>query len=341
MRVLIADKFEKHGIEGLRALGCDVVSQPTSAEELPAVLAGTNPRVLVVRSTKVSAPAIQGAPSLAFIIRAGSGVDNIDVGAASTRGVAVSNCPGMNAVAVAELAMGLLIGCDRRIPDQTADLRAGVWNKKEYGKARGLRGTTLGVVGAGSIGLEVIRLATAFGMHVHAWARSVTPERAAVPGVKWWGPGRDQLHAMAGACDAVSVHVALTDETRGMCGREFFAALKPGSYFINTSRGGVVDAGALADAVRTKGVRCGLDVWSAQPAPTDAAFRDELIKLPGVYGTHHCGASTDQAQLAVADEVVRLVHVYKETGRFENQVNAGASQQTLRQTSPSAERVRS
>jgi D-3-phosphoglycerate dehydrogenase len=340
MRVLIADKFEKQGIEGLAAIGCDVVSEPgTGAEALPAALAKHDPQVLVVRSTKVSAAAINAGPSLRLIIRAGSGYDNIDAAAASARGVAVCNCPGMNAVAVAELTMGLLLCCDRRIPDQTVDLRAGVWNKKEYAKSRGLKGSTLGVVGVGNIGVELVKRATAFGMTIHAWTRDITPERARMIGVEWWGSGRGELLTMVSRCDAVSVHVALTDETRGLCGKDFFDYMKPGAYFINTSRGGVVDEAALAAAIKSKGIRCGLDVWTDQPQPTDTEFHDELAKLPGVYGTHHCGASTDQAQLAVADEVVRIVRVYRETGRFENRVNGDAPEPTVRQASASAERV--
>jgi D-3-phosphoglycerate dehydrogenase len=340
MRVLIADKFEKQGIEGLAAIGCDVVSEPgTGAEALPAALAKHDPQVLVVRSTKVSAAAINAGPSLRLIIRAGSGYDNIDAAAASARGVAVCNCPGMNAVAVAELTMGLLLCCDRRIPDQTVDLRAGVWNKKEYAKARGLKGATLGVVGVGNIGVELIRRAAAFGMTIHVWSRSMSAERARALGAQWWGSRPGDLLTLAASCDAVSVHVALADDTRGLCGREFFDALKPGAYFINTSRGAVVDQAALAAAIGAKGIRCGLDVWAKQPQPTDSEFRDELAKLPGVYGTHHCGASTDQAQLAVADEVVRIVRVYRETGRFENRVNGDAPEPTVRQASASAERV--
>ncbi|HZW11360.1 MAG TPA: 3-phosphoglycerate dehydrogenase [Phycisphaerales bacterium] len=340
MRVLIADKFEKQGIDGLTALGCAVVSEPAAgAEGLPAAVEKHDPQVLIVRSTKVTAPSIGGAKSLRLIIRAGSGYDNIDIAAASGRGIAVCNCPGMNAVAVAELAMGLLLCCDRRLPDQTVDLRAGVWNKKEYGKARGLKGARLGVVGVGNIGAELIQRAAAFGMDIHVWSRSMSAERARTLGARWWGSKPDELPALAAGCDAVSVHVALTEDTRGLLGREFFDAMTPGAYFINTSRGAVVDQSALAAAVTGKGVRCGLDVWGNQPQPTDTAFNDELAKLPGVYGTHHCGASTDQAQLAVADEVVRIVGVYKDTGRFENRVNGDALEPTVRKASISAERV--
>ncbi|VAX42677.1 D-3-phosphoglycerate dehydrogenase [hydrothermal vent metagenome] len=322
MKVLIADKFEQVGLDGLAALGCEVVFEPgLGAEDLSGAFAAHDPEVLIVRSTKVHAPAIEGAGLLKLIIRAGSGYDNIDGEAAAARGIGVCNCPGMNAVAVAELTMGLLLSCDRRIPDQTADLRAGKWNKKEYSKARGLKGRVLGVVGLGNIGYELVKRARAFDMTVHSWSRDFTPDRARTIGVEWWGSGRAELLTMASRCDAVSVHVALTPETKGLFDREFFTYLKPGAYFINTSRGGVVDEEALAEAVRTKGIRCGLDVWADQPTPTDTVFADALIKVPGVIGTHHCGASTDQAQAAVAEEAVRIVRVYKDTGHFENRVN--------------------
>lgn len=331
MKVLIADKFEQEGIDALRALGCEIASEPgLTADDLGAALASHHPDVLIVRSTKVRNDAIGAADSLKLIIRAGSGYDNIDCDTAAEQGIGVCNCPGMNAVAVAELAMGLLLCCDRRLPDQTNDLRAGTWDKKGYAKAKGLKGRVLGVVGLGSIGKELVQRARAFGMRIHVWSRSMTAERAKELGAEWWGSSRDDLLTLAGAADAVSVHVALTDETRGLCDVAFFAALKPGAYFINTARGAVVDEAALAEAVTERGIRCGLDVWQDQPAPTDTTFANDLAKLPGVYGTHHCGASTDQAQLAVAEEAVRIVSVFMETGRFENRVNGPAVMPTIR-----------
>ena len=153
MKVLIADKFEKVGIDGLKELGCTVVSQPDlTAEALPAAIKEVDPHILIVRSTKVNAETLNAGTSLTLVIRAGAGIDTIDVDTASSRGIFVSNCPGKNSIAVAELVMGLLLACDRRIPDQVADLRQGKWNKAEYSKARGLYGRTLGIVGLGQIG---------------------------------------------------------------------------------------------------------------------------------------------------------------------------------------------
>src|SRR3954463_6935907 len=171
MKVLVADSFEQSGLDGLRAAGCDVVYDPALAgDTLAAALGDTRAQVLGVRSTKVTAP-MMDAGHLSLIVRAGAGYNTIDVAHASERGIYVSNCPAKNAVAVAELAFGLILSLDRRIPDNVASLRAGQWNKKEYSKARGLAGQTLGLLGFGNIGQELARRAQAFGLHVVIWSR--------------------------------------------------------------------------------------------------------------------------------------------------------------------------
>lgn len=323
MKVLVADKFEQAGLEGLAAAGCEVLNQPgAGASGLADAVAKADPQVLIVRSSKVTADVLGRAASLKMVIRAGAGVDNIDVGAASSRGVKVCNTPGMNAVAVAELAMGLLLCCDRRLPEQWDEARSGRWNKKDFGKARGLKGLTLGVIGVGNIGQEVIRRASAFGMHVVAWSRGITQQHASALNCEWGGTDTPALMALAARCDAISVHLPLTDTTKKLFGKAFFDAMRPGAYFINTSRAGVVDEASLRDAVRAKGLRAGLDVSENQPAEAQAPWGNESAKLPGVYLSHHCGASTDQAQLAVAEEAVRVVRVFKDAGRAENCVNA-------------------
>ncbi len=324
MNVLIADPFETSGIEGLKALGCVVTHEPTvGAERLPDALAASGPQVLIVRSTKVQKPAFAAAKGLRLIIRAGAGVDNIDLPAATAAKVAVCNCPGMNAVAVAELAFAHLLALDRRIVEQTNDLRAGAWNKKEYAKARGLKGQTLGLVGLGAIGRAMASRALAFEMRILGWSRSLTPAAAAAQGLGFGGNDRASLLAMLASCDAVSLHVAATPETKNLCDAAFFGAMRPGAAFINTSRGSVVDEKALARAVEDRGIRAGLDVYADQPAQPQGAFATPMASLPGATLTHHVGASTNQAQQAVADETVRLVRVFKESGRFENCVNAG------------------
>ncbi len=320
MQILIADKFDPHALEGLERLGCKVTYDPTlSPETIPDAIAGVD--ILVVRSTKVPAAAIAAGDALKGIIRAGAGYDNIDLEAASAAGVHVCNCPGMNAIAVAELAMGLLLCCDRRIVQQTDDLRQGNWRKKEYAKARGMKGMSLGVVGVGAIGRAVIQRARAFEMNVHVWSRSMTVDGAAEYGATFGGQDRTSLLAMLGNCDAVTLHVAATDETKSMCDAAFFAAMRDGAYFINTARGGVVDEAALKEAVLAKGIRCGLDVYQNQPPTPEAQWKPPTADLPGAALTHHVGASTDQAQAAVAEEVTRIVRIFMDSGRFENCVN--------------------
>jgi D-3-phosphoglycerate dehydrogenase len=318
MKVLVADKFEASGLEGLKALGCEVLYDPKlEGDALGDRLRDSRAGILVVRSTKVTASEIEKATNLSLIVRAGAGVNTIDLGAASGRAIAVSNCPGKNSIAVAELALGLLLALDRRIPEQTADLKAGVWNKTEYGKARGLAGRTLGVVGLGAIGREVISRARAFGMEVFAWSRSLDVNEAARLGVTCTAT----LEELAGASDAVTVHVALTKETRGLLGASFFSAMKSGACFINTSRGEVVDPAALARAIAEKGVRAGLDVFEKEPAGGTGTFEDPIVKSPAVIGTHHVGASTEQAQNAIAAETVRIVEAFLTTGEVPNAVN--------------------
>ena len=317
MRVLVADKFEKSGLEGLAAAGFEVLYEPDAKDDaLAARVRDSGAEVLVVRSAKVTRAMLE-AGRLSLVVRAGAGYNTIDVDAASERGIYVANCPGKNSIAVAELAFGLLLALDRRIPENAADLQRGVWNKKEYSKARGLYGRTLGLIGTGGIGREMVSRARAFGMPVVAWSRSLTPEGARALGVE----RRDAPVEVARAADAVSVHVALKPETRGLIGAEFFAAMKPNAFFVNTSRAEVVDQEALAGAVREKGIRAGLDVFAGEPPGGSGAVEDPIFRLSGVIGTHHIGASTDQAQEAIAAETVRIVREYRENGRAPNVVN--------------------
>ena len=317
MKVLVADKFEESGLQGLGAAGCEVLYQPDLKDDaLVEAIRQSGAEVLVVRSTKVTRPMLEGG-KLSLVIRAGAGYNTIDVEAASERGVYVANCPGKNSVAVAELAFGLLLALDRRIPENVADLKQGVWNKKEYSKARGLLGRTLGLIGLGGIGSEMVPRARAFGMPVVAWSRSLTPERARELGVE----RKDSPVEVARAADVVSVHVALKPETKGLIGESVFAAMKPGAFFINTSRAEVVDEAALQKAVKERGLRAGLDVFAAEPAGGVGTVSNGLFGDPAVIGTHHIGASTDQAQEAIAGETVRIVREYLETGRAPNVVN--------------------
>ena len=318
MKVLIADKFEKVGVDGLKELRCTVTSRPdVKAEELPAVMREIDPHVLIVRSKKVNAATLKAGTGLSLVIRAGAGIDTIDVTAASALGVFVANCPGKNSIAVAELVFGLLLACDRRIPDQVAELRQGRWNKGKYSNARGLAGRTLGILGLGQIGREIVTRARSFGMPTVAWSRNLTHEGAAALGIGYAQTPQD----VARVSDAVTVNVAANAETKHLVDADFLAAMKPGAYFINTSRGSVVDEAALRQAVAEKGIRAGLDVFEAEPAGATAEWQSAVAQLPGVYGTHHVGASTDQAQVAIAEEVVRIVEAFQATGDVPNVVN--------------------
>jgi len=317
MRVLIADKFEQSGRDGLQAIGCDVSYQPELKDDvLTEAIRQQTPDVLVVRGTKVTEQML-AAGQTKLVVRAGAGFNTIDVAAASRRGIYVSNCPGKNSIAVAELAFALILALDRRIAENVIALRRGEWNKKEFSKARGLFGRTLGLIGVGKIGAEMIPRARAFGMPVLAWSRSLTRERAAELGVEYKATPAEVAHD----ADIVSVHVALNPDTKAFLGTNFFAAMREGAYFINTARGEVVDQAALIDAMRSRGIRAGLDVYAREPTSTTAEFTDEIAKEANLYGTHHIGASTDQAQEAIAAETVRIVREFKETGKVPNVVN--------------------
>jgi D-3-phosphoglycerate dehydrogenase len=323
MRVLVADKFEKSGLDALKAAGCEVVFQPeASGESLVAAIKQTSAPVLVVRSTQVT-DAMMDAGALSLIVRAGAGVNTIDVAAASQRGIYVSNCPGRNSVAVAELTMGLILALDRRIPDNVAELRAGTWNKKEYSKAKGLMGQTLGLLGFGHIGREVAKRARAFGMNVIVWSRRFSTDRSARETAQEESGivVVDSPHDLVSQSDIVSIHIALTKDTRGFVNADLLKHVRPGAVIINTARAEVMDYGALAEAVKEKGLRVGLDVFENEPATATAAFSDAMAAHPSVYGTHHVGASTDQAQEAIAEETVRIIRTFKETGKVPNVVN--------------------
>jgi len=330
MIVLIADAFEQSGIDALGAAGCEVHVRPELKDEsLVTAIRDTQADVLVVRSTRVTEPMLD-AGRVSLVVRAGAGYNTIAVAAASKRGIYVANCPGKNAVAVAELTLGLVLALDRRIPDNVIELRAGRWNKKEFSKARGLAGRRLGVLGLGSIACEVIRRAAAFEMPVVAWSRRFDgvdraltageSERLGLEGSVTVGLAPSPAD-VAARCDVLTVHLALSSETRGLVDASVLSRLAPGSYVVNTSRGEIVDHVALAEAVRSKALRVALDVFAVEPAASTGEFADELIALPGVYGTHHIGASTDQAQHAIARETVHIITTYLTTGRVPNVVN--------------------
>lgn len=321
MKVLVADKFEQSGLDGLQAAGCDVLYRPDLKDDaLAKAIDETGADVLVVRSTAVTGLMLEGG-SLSLIVRAGAGYNTIDVATASRRGIYVSNCPGKNSIAVAELTFALMLALDRRVPDNVAELRAGRWNKKEFSKARGLAGRTLGLLGYGHIGHEVAVRARAFDMPVVVWSRRFATGRASATDLPAGVTAAATPEDVAASCDVLSIHLALEPETRGLVNQVVLDRLKPGAYVINTARGEVVDYAALERVVRERGVRVGLDVYASEPAGATGEFTAPIASLPGVYGTHHIGASTDQAQEAIAAETVRIVVAYKNTGEVPNVVN--------------------
>lgn len=318
MKILVADKIASRATARLEQAGFQIAVLPqASGDDLLSALREMQPRVLVVRSTVVTSEMMNAGSTLELIVRAGAGYDNIDVEAASARGIFVANCPGKNADAVAELTIALMLALDRRIPENVSDARNGVWNKARYSAAEGIRGKTLGVIGLGSIGARVAELGRSLGMRVAAWSRSLTPELAEELDIEY----RESPVAVAGNADVLTLHVAGTSETQHLADRAFFDAMRPGSYFINTSRAGVVDEDALLWAMDEKQVRAAIDVFEGEPAQKKGSFQSRLADHPNLYLTHHIGASTQQAQEATADEVVRLIICYDETGDVPNCVN--------------------
>lgn len=318
MKILIADKFEADGLAALRAGECEVVQDAgLEGAALARAVSKENPGVLVVRSTRVERDALEAGKDLGLVIRAGSGFNTIDTEFAASKGIAVANCPGKNSEAVAELVMGLILAIDRRIPDNVMALRQGVWDKKGFGKARGLKGRTIGIVGLGRIGSLVAMRALAFEMRV-AYSDVIRNERME----REHGAEYVSLEDLLRRSDYVTLHVPLTGKTEHIMNAERLRLMKPTAALINTSRGDVVDAEALADALGSGVIAwAGLDVYEEEPGAGASRFESRLGGLENLYGTHHIGASTEQAQAAVAEETVRIVKRFRETGDVLNRVN--------------------
>jgi len=322
MKILFADAFPADHFAAAVARGheCALKAELT-AETLPEAIAGY--QALVVRSTRVTAETFARADALKLVVRAGAGTNTIDKDTAAGRGICVCNVPGRNAIAVAELTLGLLLAIDRRIPDAVADLRAGKWDKKRYSTGLGLYGRCIGIVGMGAIGVAVAERATAFGMRVKTLDK---PDRAAPIAARLAALGVEliaELADLAATCDVLSFHVPATPGTRGLLGRELLARMRPGSIVLNTSRGEVVDEAALLAALDEKGIRAGLDVYAGEPGTPRGVFDSPLARHPNVYGTHHVGASTRQAQNAVAEGTLEVIDAFND-GTVLNCVNGVA-----------------
>ena len=318
MRILIADKLPNDAIDELRSAGHAVSYQPY-LDEAGVVGAIGNNQALIVRSTKVGEAALEAGDDLELVVRAGAGTNTIDVAAAQVNSVTVCNTPGRNADAVAELAMGLLLSIDRNIPDNVIDVRRGVWNKKHYSQARGLLGRKIGIVGFGDIGSEMAKRAAAFGLSVYTVDRSGRSEAALERIAELDVTTVKNLEELFSAVDIISLHVPSLPATAGIIGGELLDYIRPGTVIINTSRGEVVDEAALLEIIDERDLRIGTDVYLDEPGAGEPAFDSEYARHPRVYGTHHIGASTEQSQRAVADEVVAVVDSFA-AGHVRNQV---------------------
>ena len=322
MRILVADRLPESFAPTIRAAGHECAVHPELTESALAA-AMDDVEVLVVRSTRVTAQTLAATDTLRLVVRAGSGTNTIDCEQATQQGVLVANVPGGNATAVAELTMGLLLAVDRAIPDGTSELRAGRWDKNRFSAVgRGLHGRRLGIVGLGNIGLAVAERAAAFGMPLLAQAKGSRSEKASRR-IDELGIGLvPDLVTLASEVDVLTLHVPLSDETRGMVGAEVLDALQPG-VLLNTSRPEVVDTEALIARLDAGVLSAGLDVFPDEPGSGTADWHSPLAAHPAVVGTHHIGASTEQAQEAVASGVVDVIAAFAR-GELLNVVNAAA-----------------
>ncbi len=317
MKVLIADKLPAFIAERLEEAGASTLYEPSLKDDaLLKTLVEFQPDAVIVRSTKMTCEHIESAKSLQLIVRAGAGVNTIDLSAASQNAVSVANCPGKNAIAVAELTLGHILNADRRIADNVADLQRGVWRKKHFAQAQGLAGRVIGVVGCGSIAREVIKRARAFDMKLACYAPELDDELASALGVE----RKDSVLDLAKAVSILTVHVPKMPSTTNLIDATVMAALPDNAIVLNTSRGGIVNEDALKDVILNRGFRAGLDVFCDEPA-SDGPWSNQLAMTPGVYGTHHIGASTEQAQTAVAEAACKTILHWVKTGEVDNCVN--------------------
>ena len=312
-KVLVTDKLQDVGVEALRKEGLDVTVVPTLP---PAELCQTIGEYhgLIVRSaTKVTAEVIEAGKNLEVIGRAGAGVDNIDVDAASQRGIVVMNTPGANTIAVAEHTIGLLLAMARKLPQAHSVLKGGKWEKERFAGVE-VYGKTLGIVGLGRIGSEVARRALGLKMHVIAYDPYLTTEAAQRLGVEMV-----ELDELFQRSDFISVHTPLTKETRSIIGAPEFEKMKSGVRLINCARGGVIDEKALAEAIgQGKVGGAALDVFEKEPIPKD----HPLISLEQVVMTPHLAASTEEAQTQVAVSIAQQMADVLLRGIIQNAVNA-------------------
>ncbi|MCL6567179.1 MAG: phosphoglycerate dehydrogenase [Acidobacteriia bacterium] len=310
-KIVVADPISDRGLDLLRAAGWQVVT-PEAGH-----LAGElrDAEALIVRSaTRVTAELLAGAPRLRVVARAGVGVDNIDVEAATERGILVMNTPGSNAVSVAEHTLALLLALARRIPQLNAALHAGRWEKSAAAGIE-LRGKTLGLIGFGRVGTEVARRARALEMRVLVSDPYISPEAAAESDV-----ALVPLPTLLAQSDFVSLHASLSPTTENLINRSTLAQMRRGAYLINTARGELVDESALAEALRSGHLAgAAVDVFAEEP-PRNSP----LLGLPNLIATPHVAGSTAEAQEEVGYRIAQQVHDYLAEGSIRNAVNLPA-----------------
>ncbi len=312
LKVLVADKFPEKYIQQMKDLELAVSYEPKLGEK-DLVDAAKEVDILIVRSTVVNEDTIKASKNLNLIIRAGSGVNNINIQAANKKGIYVANCPGMNAVAVAELAFGLMLSLDRFIPDNVIDFRNGKWNKDKYSKGRGLKGKTLGIIGVGAIGKEVAKRALAFDMNVYG--KDITR----IEGVQI--KDFSEMDQLLPLCDVITIHLPATPETKGLFNKKMFSYMKDGALVVNTSRQDVVVEDDLLEAIKEKNIRYACDVFKGEPESKTGEVKSHFQDNPNIYVTHHIGASTGQAQDAVAEETINIIKHYTHSGIIDHWVN--------------------
>jgi D-3-phosphoglycerate dehydrogenase / 2-oxoglutarate reductase len=315
-RVLVADRISAEGLAPLHGDDRFEIIERTGlkGEDLARAIQGMH-AVIVRSSTRITRAALQHADVLQVIGRAGVGVDNIDVAAATEHGVAVLNAPSGNTISAAELTFALILACVRRIPAADRSMKAGEWDRKTFTGTE-LYGKVLGLVGAGRIGGEVARRARAFDMDIIAYDPYLTPERAEALEVELC-----TLEEVLQRADVISLHVPLTDSTKGLISASQFARMKQGAVIVNAARGGVIDEHALADALRSGHLgAAGLDVYAEEPLPADHVLRG----VEGLVLTPHLGAATEEAQHNVALEIAEAVRAALLDGDLTRAVNAPA-----------------
>jgi D-3-phosphoglycerate dehydrogenase / 2-oxoglutarate reductase len=316
VKVLVSDKLSEAGLKVLQdASGVDVDYRPGLSEQELAEAIGPYHGLVIRSGSKVTANVIESAENLRVVGRAGIGVDNVDVPAASKRGIVVMNTPTGNAVTTAEHAISLLCALARKIPQACASTRSGKWEKSKF-QGRELANKNLGVIGLGNIGRIVAERAKGLSMNILGLDPFLSPERASQLGVELV-----DLDTLLARADFITIHTPLTDDTRGLIGDKAFAKMKDGVLLVNAARGGIVDEEALARAVESGKVSgAALDVYAKEPIDPD----HPLLKLDQVICTPHLGASTSEAQERVAVEIAEQVAGYLRAGTIKNAINVPA-----------------